>query len=415
MQCSYKSLTTKQKVKIATPILIFTQTYTPLPTAWIKSTTRSLMLRICWRTLKKKSKGSKNALKSLVPTNKFSLIKVNSYFGSFKTCSLLNNSTVMPRSSFGTALLSLILTPSTTNFSTKSRRFSPPHNKVSSTAPPYTSSEMDALAGTKTKDTLIPLTAHMKSIGTHNATCANCMDISSGTVPNIAASIVAPIAERSPDNARTRSPNDEALPHTTFPLPTMDYSQIIPSPSSTLNNAMPTSLLMNNSTVKLMPLLSWNRSMPIQRTWAFYVENLLTVNASAISTIQRLSFAKLITITSILTLNIVIPTIGWMSEEAVHAFFLICLFLFAFYVFLSWTSSSHSQKEDNVTFSLVCSHFAICCTQLLCFHFYVCVSIDLIIVVWWYLMTRFYWLHLMTSLLAYYCTILHCWLLHIKR
>jgi len=75
--------------------------------------------------------------------------------------------------------------------------------------------------------------------------------------------------------------------------------------------------------------------MPIQRTWAFYVENLLTVNASAISTIQRLSFAKLITITSILTLNIVIPTIGWMSEEAVHAFFLICLFLFAFYVFLS--------------------------------------------------------------------------------
>jgi len=46
------------------------------------------------------------------------------------------------------------------------------------------------------------------------------------------------------------------------------------------------------------------------------------------------SFVKLITITSILTLNFVIPTIGWMSEEAVRAFFLLCLFLFVFYVFL---------------------------------------------------------------------------------
>jgi len=39
-------------------------------------------------------------------------------------------------------------------------------------------------------------------------------------------------------------------------------------------------------------------------------------------------------ITSILTLNIVIPTTGWMSEEAIRAFFLLCLFLFALYVFL---------------------------------------------------------------------------------
>jgi len=39
-------------------------------------------------------------------------------------------------------------------------------------------------------------------------------------------------------------------------------------------------------------------------------------------------------ITSILTLNIVIPTTGWISEEAVRVFFLLCLFLFVFYVFL---------------------------------------------------------------------------------
>jgi len=35
-----------------------------------------------------------------------------------------------------------------------------------------------------------------------------------------------------------------------------------------------------------------------------------------------------------LTLNIVIPTIGWISEETVRVFFLICLSLFALYVFL---------------------------------------------------------------------------------
>jgi len=35
-----------------------------------------------------------------------------------------------------------------------------------------------------------------------------------------------------------------------------------------------------------------------------------------------------------LTLNSVILTTGWISEEAVRAFFLICLFLFALYVFL---------------------------------------------------------------------------------
>jgi len=40
------------------------------------------------------------------------------------------------------------------------------------------------------------------------------------------------------------------------------------------------------------------------------------------------------TITFMLMLNIVIPTIGWISEEAVHVFFLLCLFLFTLYVFL---------------------------------------------------------------------------------
>ena len=39
-------------------------------------------------------------------------------------------------------------------------------------------------------------------------------------------------------------------------------------------------------------------------------------------------------ITFILMLNTVTLTIGWMSEEAVHAFFLLCLFLFALYVSL---------------------------------------------------------------------------------
>ena len=48
------------------------------------------------------------------------------------------------------------------------------------------------------------------------------------------------------------------------------------------------------------------------------MENSLTVNASVISTIRRLSFATLMTITFILMLNIVIPTIGWISEEAVY-------------------------------------------------------------------------------------------------
>ena len=32
-------------------------------------------------------------------------------------------------------------------------------------------------------------------------------------------------------------------------------------------------------------------------------------------------------------LSIVTPTIGWISEEAVRAFFLLCLFLFVFHVF----------------------------------------------------------------------------------
>jgi len=64
------------------------------------------------------------------------------------------------------------------------------------------------------------------------------------------------------------------------------------------------------------------------------VENSLTVNTLVISMIQHLSFVTLMTITSITTLNIVIPTIGWISEEAVHAFFLLCLYLFVFYVFL---------------------------------------------------------------------------------
>jgi len=40
------------------------------------------------------------------------------------------------------------------------------------------------------------------------------------------------------------------------------------------------------------------------------------------------------TIMFITMLNIVIPTIGWTCEGAVHAFFLLCLFLFALYVSL---------------------------------------------------------------------------------
>jgi len=185
-------------------------------------------------------------------------------------------------------------------------------------------------------------------IGTHNATCASYTSTFSGTVHNTAASTVAPIVERNPDSVRTRrhpspfsppayrrrSPNDEAHPHATFPLPIMDYSQTIPSPSSTLNNNMPVFLPTNDSTRKSMPLWSWNHPTQIQRTWTFSVESSLIVNASVISTIRRPNFAKLITITSILTLNIVIPTIGWISEEAVRAFFLLCLFLFVFYVFL---------------------------------------------------------------------------------
>ena len=82
-----------------------------------------------------------------------------------------------------------------------------------------------------------------------------------------------------------------------------------------------------------MPLWSWSHPTQIQRTWTFSVENSLIVNASVISTIRRPSFAKLITITFILTLNIAIPTIGWISEETVRVFFLLCLFLFALYVF----------------------------------------------------------------------------------
>ena len=38
-------------------------------------------------------------------------------------------------------------------------------------------------------------------------------------------------------------------------------------------------------------------------------------------------------ITSILTLNIVIPTIGWISDEVVCVILLLCLFLFVLYVF----------------------------------------------------------------------------------
>ena len=152
----------------------------------------------------------------------------------------------MPHSFFRTTPLSLTLAPSTTSFLIKLPHSSPPYNSVSFTAPPYTSSEMDAPVGTKTKIISTPPTACVKNIGMHNATCANFTDTFSGTVPNIAASIVAPIAERSPDNARTRrspslfslpayrrSPNAEAHPHATSPLLTTDYSQIIPSPSST--------------------------------------------------------------------------------------------------------------------------------------------------------------------------------------
>jgi len=274
------------------------------------------------------------------------LTKASSCFRSFRTSSPSNSFAVMPHSSFRTAPPLLTLTPLITNFSTKLPHSSPPHNKVSSTALPCVSLEMDELAGTKTKDVSTLLTARVKNTGTHNATCANCMDTFNGIVPNTTASTVAPIVERSPDNARTkrspspssppayrRSLNDKTHPHTTFQLLITEYSQIIPSPSSTLNGNMPNSLQMNNSTTKLTPFLSWNCPMPIRHTWMFCMENSLTMNTLVISMIWRPSFATLMMITSILMLNIVIPNIGWISEEAIHAFFLLCLFLFALYVF----------------------------------------------------------------------------------
>ena len=64
------------------------------------------------------------------------------------------------------------------------------------------------------------------------------------------------------------------------------------------------------------------------------MENSLTVNASVISMICRPTFAKTATILFILMMSIAIPTIGWISEETVRVFFLICLSLFALYVFL---------------------------------------------------------------------------------
>jgi len=64
-------------------------------------------------------------------------------------------------------------------------------------------------------------------------------------------------------------------------------------------------------------------------------------------------------------LSIVTLTIGWISDEAVRAVLLLCLFLFVLYVFLclfvlSRSSSSCFEKEDNVTFCLVCSSLVIC-------------------------------------------------------
>ena len=149
----------------------------------------------------------------------------------------------MPRSSFRTAPPSQTLAPSTMNFSTKSLHYSPPRNKVSSTTPPCISSEVDVPAIMKTRNVSTPLTNHMKNTGTHNVTCASSTDTFSGIVPNTAASTVVPVVDGSLDTARTRrspspfsppayrrNPNDEPHPHETFPLPIMDYSQIIPSP-----------------------------------------------------------------------------------------------------------------------------------------------------------------------------------------